>query len=213
MSNVQLYYMCSDRLKQTLRASGIQWDNIVPYGDKSPAQLYTDIGNDPYFCRGEESIDYTYFKGLVRNDITLYALVDGQVAGALNFMFNVKQGERIINFNGLCSPIKYAGAGVGQSLVRCLIRIAKQTSTAYIHLDCKGDVMYYYRDKFGFEITSTKTSYDDDDDDDDDASPTTYYFMRLDVSKVTGGRRRKRTAKRRQRANRRKNTRKRYLRK
>ena len=48
--------------------------------------------------------------------------------------------------------------------------------------------MNYYKNKFGFEITSTKMSYDDDDsDDEDDDDKQPYYFMRLDLSRVSGG--------------------------
>ena len=48
--------------------------------------------------------------------------------------------------------------------------------------------MKYYRNKFGFEIMSTKMSYDSDEDKDEvgglyyDEGP--YYFMRLDLSQL-----------------------------
>ena len=47
--------------------------------------------------------------------------------------------------------------------------------------------MKYYRDKFGFQVTSTRTSYDSDDDSDDEGVSIPYYYMTLDLSKVSGG--------------------------
>lgn len=47
--------------------------------------------------------------------------------------------------------------------------------------------MKYYRDKFGFEIISQREVYDSDDEDDEDL----YYDMRLDLSKVSGGKMKK----------------------
>ena len=212
MSSVQIYYICSDRLKTILLDSGIDLDMSVRFGEKSMVQVYNEIKNDPYFCRGEESIDYKYFLGLIRSDITLYTELDGKVSGALNFVFNQKDGERIINFNGICSPIKYTGLGIGEKLINSLIRIAKQSNTKYIFLDCKGKIMEYYRDRFGFDVTKSKKVYDSDEesnnesDNEDDNNNKMYYFMRLDLSKVSGGYRKKKrglkkTNKRRKRKN------------
>ena len=198
MSSIQIYYVCPDRTKKSLLKQGIELDISIRTGDKSLDQIYNEIKNDPYFCRDEESIDYNHFLGIIRNDITLYANLDDKIAGALNFAFNQKDGERIIHFNGICSPIKYSGEGVGQELINSLIRIAKQNDVKYIYLECKGNVMKYYRDKFGFEITSSQISYDSDDE--EDSSP--YYNMRLDLSKVSGGNKKnvlKKTNKRRKR--------------
>ena len=54
--------------------------------------------------------------------------------------------------------------------------------------------MKYYRDKFGFEITSQRESYDSDDSD-DESDGQIYYRMRLDLSKVSGGKMKKRYRK------------------
>ncbi len=185
MSNIQIYYICSDSVKTNLLKSEINLDISIQLGDRSLDKIYDEIKNDPYFCRGEESISYNHFLSLIMNDISLYASLDGRVVGILNFMFLEKDGERIINFNGICCPVKCEGKCVGKKLIKTLIHIAKDTNTKYIYLVCKGDIMNYYRDKFGFEITRTKMSYDSDDDELGlyyDEGP--YYFMRLDLSKV-----------------------------
>jgi hypothetical protein len=187
MSSVQIYYVCSDNVKTNLLNTGINLDNSISLGERTLDQIYNEIKNDPYFCRGEESISYNHFLSLVRNDITLYANLDGRVVGVLNFMFNEKNGERIINFNGICCPIKCSGKGVGKNLIKTLIILAKDTNTRYIYLVCKGDIMNYYRNKFGFEITREKLSFDSDEEQDAqgiyyDEGP--YYFMRLDLSRV-----------------------------
>jgi len=49
--------------------------------------------------------------------------------------------------------------------------------------------MKYYRNKFGFEIIEQRQAYNDDDDDDDDDK--LYYYMRLDLSKLSGGKMKK----------------------
>jgi len=186
MSNIQIYYICPDTIKRNLSDSEINLDVSIQLGDKSLEKIYDEIKNDPYFCRGEESISYNYFLSLIKNDITLYASLDGRVVGVLNFMFNEKDGERIINFNGICCPIKCAGQGIGKRLIYTLIHLGKQTNTKYIYLVCKGDIMNYYSNKFGFEITRAKTSFDSDEDEPGlyyDEGP--YYFMRLDLSEVT----------------------------
>jgi len=187
MSSIQIYYVCSDNVKTHVSNSGINLDNSIELGDRTLDQIYNEIKNDPYFCRGEESISYNHFLSIVRSDITLYANLDGRVVGVLNFMFNEKDGERIINFNGICCPIKCSGKGVGKNLIKTLIILAKDTNTRYIYLVCKGDIMNYYRNKFGFEITKEKTSFDSDEEQDGpglyyDEGP--YYFMRLDLSRV-----------------------------
>lgn len=191
MSSIQIYYVCPDRVKNNLLKQGIELDISIKTGDKSLNQIYNEIKNDPYFCRDEESINYHHFLGIIRNDITLYTDLDGKLAGALNFTFNEKDGERIIHFNGVCSPKKYYGKGIGQELIIALIRFAIQNNVKYIYLECKGNVMNYYRNKFGFEITNTSTAYDSDGE--EDSSP--YYDMRLDLSKVSGGKMKKRYRK------------------
>ena len=51
--------------------------------------------------------------------------------------------------------------------------------------------MKYYRDKFGFEIIEQRQSYDSDDEEDEEL----YYNMRLDLTKVSGGKMKKRYRK------------------
>jgi GNAT superfamily N-acetyltransferase len=186
MSNIQIYYVCPDSVKRNLFKSEINLDINIQLGDKSLDKIYDEIKNDPYFCRGEETISYNYFLSLIKNDITFYASLDGRVVGVLNFTFNEKDGERIINFNGICCPIKCEGQGIGKKLIKALIYLAKQTNTKYIYLVCKGDIFKYYSNKFGFKITREKMSFDSDEDEPGlyyDEGP--YYFMRLDLSEVT----------------------------
>ena len=187
MSNIQIYYYCNDRIRDKLIKDGIDLDTTVPIGDKRIDEIYNEIKQDPYFCREEESISYSHFLGLLRNDINLYAGMDDKIVGALNFIFNFKDGENIINFNGICSPLKYSGQCIGEKLINTLIRIAKQNNIKYIYLSCKGDIMEYYRNKFRFEIIEEKKYYDSDEDSDDDEEKLSYYSMRLDLSKVSGG--------------------------
>jgi N-acetylglutamate synthase-like GNAT family acetyltransferase len=184
MSNIQIYYICSDSVKTNLSKSEIDLNISIQLGDMSLDKIYDEIKNDPYFCREEETISYNHFLSLIINDISLYATLDGRVVGILNFMFLEKDGERIINFNGICCPIKCSGKGIGKRLIKTLIYLAKQTNTKYIYLVCKGDIINYYRNKFGFEITSTKMSYDSDDELGLYYDEGPYYFMRLDLSKV-----------------------------
>jgi len=188
MSTIQIYYICSDSVNKHLFDSGINLDITLQMGNRSLTQLYHEIKNDPYFCRGEESITYEHFSSLIRNDICLYATLDDRVVGVLNFMFNEKGSERIINLNGICCPIKCSGQGIGKRLIKTLIVLAKQTNSKYIYLECKGEIVNYYSDKFGFEIINTKSSYESDENDDqcdsyyDEEGP--YHIMRLDLSEV-----------------------------
>lgn len=156
-------------------------------GDKIFDQVYNEINADPNFCRKETSISYTHFLSIIRNDITLYADLDGKVAGASCFEFNIKDERNVIMFEGICWPEIYYGQGVGQELINTLIRIGKQNEIQYIFLECKGDIIKYYRDKFGFEIISQREVYHSDHEDDEDL----YYNMRLDLSKVSGGKMKK----------------------
>jgi predicted GNAT family acetyltransferase len=216
MSTVQIYYLYSDRLKKSL--SKINFDAIVNKGDMSLDELYNQIKKLPDFCRGEESIDYSYFLNLIASDINLYAVLDGNIAGVLSFMFNIKDGFNIINFNGICSPSKYSGQGVGQELIHTLIKIGKLNNIQYISLDCKGKIMNYYHDKFGFEIVSSHVSYEDDDDDSDEEDSTKpkelYYLMRLNLSNVSGGKKKRhKKGSNRKRTNRKRTNRKRTNRK
>jgi hypothetical protein len=185
MSSIQIYYVCSNNVKNNLLDSGVDLDISIQMGNRSLDQIYDEIKNDPYFCRGEESISYNHFLSLVRNDISLYASLDSKIVGVLNFIFNEKNGVRIINLNGICSPIKCSGKGIGKALINTLIMLGKQTNTKYIYLECKGKIVNYYIDKFSFQIINTKISCDSDDEDcsyyDEDGL---YYIMRLDLSEL-----------------------------
>ena len=185
MSSIQIYYICSDSVKKHVLDTRINLDISLQMGNRSLTQIYDEIKNDPYFCRGKESITYDHFSSLIKNDICLYASLDDRVVGVLNFMFNEKNGERIINLNGICCPIKCSGKGIGKSLIKCLIMIGKHTNTRYIYLECKGEIVNYYCSKFGFEIINTKTSYDSDEEVEsyyDEEGP--YHIMRLDLSEL-----------------------------
>lgn len=191
MSGLQIYYVCPDRVIKNLPKYGVDLDTSVRKGDKTLDEVYNEIKINPKFCREEVSIDYKHFLNIIRTDITLYADLDGKVAGALSFAFNRKDGEKVIMFEGICSPEIYSGQGVGQELINTLIRIGKMNDFKYIFLECKGSIMNYYKDKFGFEITTQREGYDSDDEDDGQM----YYRMRLDLSKVSGGKMKKRNRK------------------
>lgn len=186
MSIVQIYYVYNNNIKKKTERYGVDLDTSVRRGDKTINDVYEEIKSDPNFCRKEISIRYKYFLSIIRNDITLYADLDGKIAGALSFAFNVKDGDNVIMFGGICSPEIYSGQGVGQELINTLIRIGKQHDIKYIFLECRGDIMKYYS-KFGFEIIEQKVHYDSDDEEDTEL----YYKMRLDLSKVSGGKMKK----------------------
>ena len=187
MSNIQIYYVFPDRVKKILERFGIDLDMSIRIGDKTVDQVYNEIKADKNFCREETSISYTHFLSIIRTDITLYADLDGKVVGALSFAFNIKDGKKVIMFEGICSPEIYSGQGVGHELINTLIRIGKQNDIKYIFLECKGSIMNYYKDKFGFEIIDKRETYDSDDEDDIEL----YYDMRLDLSKISGGKMKK----------------------
>lgn len=193
MSNIQIYYLLPQQLKKSLDKMMIDLDISVRQGNITIQELYKQIKNDSEFCRNEESISYKHFLSLIYNDISLYAILEGKVVGALTFMFTEEDGEKIITFDGICSPIKYSGLGVGQELINTLIRIGKNNDIKYIFLECKGNLMNYYRDKFGFEVIGSKISYDSDDSDDEEGE--TYYNMRLDLSTISGGKKKRRNKK------------------
>lgn len=196
MSNVQIYYVCPDRVKKNLPKYGVDLDISVRMGNKTLDEVYSEIKRDPNFCREETSIDYTHFLSIIRTNVTLYADLNGKVAGALSFTFNKKDGDNVIMFEGICSPEIYSGKGVGQELIHTLIIIGKQNNSKYIFLKCKGDIMTYYRDKFGFEIIEQNQNYDSDDSDDE--GDELYYDMMLDLSKISGGKiKKKKSIKRR----------------
>jgi len=185
MSVIQIYYVSSERVLKNMPKYGVDLDISVRMGNKTLDEVYNEIKRDPKFCRDEQSIDYTHFLSIIRNGITLYADLDGKVAGALSFAFNIKDREKVIMFEGICSPKIYSGQCVGQELINSLIRIGKLNDLKYIFLKCKGDIIKYYRDKFGFEVIDQSQIYDSDDSDDEGGE--FYYDMRLDLTKVSGG--------------------------
>lgn len=216
MSDVQIYYTYIDYLgkyKKKLLSMNVELDISVSRGDKSVQEIYDVVKNDKFFCRGEESISKNYLLSLIQSDITLYADINDKVAGVLCFVFNKKDEELFINFNGICSPSIYSKQRVGENLIKSLITLARVNNVKYIKLDCKGSVMNYYRDKFGFEVTDVKSSCDSDNDSDEECDP--FYFMQLDLSKIGGYSKKKRGFKLTNKRHKRKNVtrRKRKLRK
>jgi N-acetylglutamate synthase-like GNAT family acetyltransferase len=167
-----------ERTKYKVARQGIILDNITK-GNKSIKDIYDEIQKDKEFCRNQESIDRNYLLSLVQSDIVLYAVIEDKLAGVLCFMFNVKpDGERILNLNGICSPKKYAGNKVGETLINTLISIAEISNIQGIYLDCKGRVKEYY-ENFGFDKINERTIYDSDDSD-DEGEP--HYFMKLTLN-------------------------------
>lgn len=201
MSYVQIYYLVPSHLTKSLERNDIDLDLDLRMGDKTFDEVYNEINSNPLFCRNEESITHEHFASSLRNDIVLYAKINDNIAGALTFTFNTRDGNEIIILNGICSPKNYSGTGVGEALINMLIRIGKTNNIKSIHLECRGDIAKYYR-KFGFVTTKEYKTYDEDDD-----ISYTYYFMMLDLSKVYGGRKRHTKSKRKSRKMKRKNTR------
>jgi N-acetylglutamate synthase-like GNAT family acetyltransferase len=209
MDSIQIYYLLPESLNKSLDILGVNLDTSIKKGSLSKLQLYLPIKGDREFCRDQKSINYKHFLSLIQNGIVLYAILDEKVVGALTFSFNVKNEDKIIMFDGICSPIKYSGLGVGQKLINSLIKVAKDNAIKYIYLECKGDIMNYYT-KFGFKILNKRVSYDSDDSDDEDGDGEPYYDMVLDMSKVTGGKKRvKINTKRNKKLKRKQRTRKR----
>jgi len=217
MSDVQIYYTYVDYLgkyKNRLSNMNIDLDISLTRGDKTIQEIYDVVNKDEAFCRDEKSISRNYLLSLIQSDITLYADIDDKITGVLCFAFNKINDDLIINFNGICSPFIYSKQRVGENLIKSLITLARVNGVKYIKLECKGSVMQYYRDRFGFQLIDTIFSYDSDEDSDDEKEP--YYFMRLDLSKISGGNKKKnRTLKKTNKRRKRKSvaTRKRNLRK
>ena len=63
-----------------------------------------------------------------------------------------------------------------------------------------------YKNKFGFVVSSQKTTYDSDAESDDEGEP--YYYMTLDLSTVSGGKKRRKRKTKKNRKYKRKQTRK-----
>lgn len=211
MSVIQIYYLIPSQLNKTLNFMNIDLSQILRLGDKTIDQVRNEIKSEPEFCRDESGIDFKYLFSSVISDITLYANLNGKVAGLLTFMFTEKDGNKYILLNGICSPAKYSGLGVGQELINTLIRIGKAFNINYIDLDCKGDSLMNYYKKFGFKISN---SYNIEDSDDEDDEGDIQYTMTLDLSTISGGKKKRKlrhayrkTLKRKTRRTKRKNTR------
>lgn len=193
MEDIQIYYSAPPNIIKSIAKQSFEIDPIVRLGDKDTKQLQDIINQTEKFCREEKSITIIHLNSSITSNIALYAKLENDVVGILTFMINVdRYGNKFINFDGICSPQKYSGKGIGDKLIDTLIRIARLNSIKYINLECKGEVMNYYK-KFGFVVTSEKTNYDSDEDSDDEGE--TSYYMRLDLSKDVGGNKRRRLIK------------------
>ena len=206
MSSIQIYYLIPSQLNKGLEKMGIDLSLILRQGDKTIEEVKKEIKSEPKFCRDELGINYDHFVSLIYSDVSIYASLDGNVAGLLAFMFVERQGKKYILINGLCSPLKYGGKGIGQELINTLIRIGKNFNIDYINLECKGDALMNYYKKFSFIVTNKKMAYDSDDSDNEDYGEP-YYNMRLDLSTVSGGKRKLKSFKRKSRRVKKKNTR------
>lgn len=189
---MEVFYLCSESLKRYLSKLNINLDASVPYGDKTLSDIYDEIKTNPQFCRDEKSIKYSYFLSILKNQIIIYTNVDDKLAGVLIFMFNEKDGKKIINFDAICSPSEYSSKGVGKLLINTLIKIGSDNNVSHIYLECNGYALRNYYSKFGFETINIETSYDSDDDEMDEPR----FIMRLDLSeKKIGGRNKKKSIK------------------
>jgi hypothetical protein len=192
MSDIQIYYNASSNILNSVKNQNYELDPLVRLGYKSIAEILTSVKTKSGFCRNEESITIRHLLNSIISNIVLYALLDDNICGILTFMFNQNsKGERIINFDGICSPEQFKGLGIGEKLIDTLIRIGKFNGIKYINLECNGRIMKYYKKRFGFIISREKIIYDSDAESDDEGEP--YYYMTLDLSKVTGGKRKIKT--------------------
>ena len=203
MSDIQIYYLIPPQLNRNLNEMNIDLSQILRTGDKTLQDVRNEIKTEPEFCGDEYGIEFKYLYSSIISDISLYASLNSKVVGLLTFMILDRGSTRHILLNGICSPAKYSGLGVGQELLNTLIRIGKSYNVKYINLDCKGDGLMNYYKKFGFVVTK---SYSVEDSDDEDDEGIDHYTMRLDLSKISGGnKKRRRTLKRKTRRS--KNTR------
>ena len=186
-SDIQIYYLYSPHLQKSLNIMNVDLSVNFRKGDKTPDSLNSEIKTNPKFCRNEESIRFKHLQDLIYNDVILYAELNGKVVGVLTFIPTIKNNNRTIIFNGICSPIEYSKLGIGKELIETLIRLAKLYNFKFIKLDCQGSIMNYYKNKFGFQVTGQHSAYDSDDDSDDEGSSEIYYEMMLDVDSVSGG--------------------------
>jgi hypothetical protein len=208
MSVIQIYYLIPSQLNRNLGQMNINLNQILQTGNKTIQEVRNEIKTEPQFCRDEYGIDFNHLHSSVGSDISLYAILDGKIAGLLTFMFLARDSERYILLNGICSPQKYSGLGIGQELINTLIRISKSFNVKYIKLDCKGEGLMNYYKQFGFTVSKRYTADDSDDSDDSDDEGSIHYTMILELSRISGGKKKKvRTLKRKTRRAKRKNTR------
>ena len=183
MSNIEIYSLIPPNLNKGLERMRINLTPILAPGNKNIAEVTTEVKENKKFCRDEIGISYNYFVSLISSDISIYALLDGKIAGLLTFMIlEDLEGKKFL-LHGLCSPIEYANKNIGKILIETLIKMGKLLNINYIELQCKGDFLMNYYRKFGFIIKYKNINYDSDDEEEDDA----YYNMSLDLSKTTGG--------------------------
>ena len=205
MSDIQIYYAAAGNVIKGLQKNNYDIDPLVRLGTKTIDEILTYVRTSSEFCRDEESITIMHLSSSILSNVVLYAILDENICGVLTFMFNENsKGDKIINFDGICSPKEFKGLGIGNQLIDTLIRIGKFNGVKYINLECKGRVMQYYKKRFGFIISQEKIVYDSDAESDDEGE--TYYYMTLDLSTVTGGKRKRRT-KRNKKSKRKKQTR------
>jgi hypothetical protein len=186
MEDIQIYYTAPMNIVNNLKKLNLDVESTVRSGYKSDAEIKQAIMSDPGFCRDEKSITKKHLLGTMSSNISLYAILNEEVVGMLTFMFNqTSSGDNIINFDGICSPAKYSRLGVGKQLIETLIKIGKINGVKFINLECTGSLMNYYKNKFGFTIVEENTSYDSDDDSEDEGEA--HYLMTLDLSSLSGG--------------------------
>jgi predicted N-acetyltransferase YhbS len=197
MEDIQIYYSAPQNVINSITKQGFEIEPIVRLGDKDTKQLQDIINKTKEFCRKQKSITIIHLKNSITSNVTLYANLDNEVVGILTFINNTdRYGNKFINFDGICSPEKYSGRSIGEKLIDTLIRIGKLNDIKYINLECKGELMKYYK-KFGFIVTSERKKYDSDNDSDEDSDneDEISYYMILDLSKLVGGNKRRRLFK------------------
>jgi len=191
MEDIQIYYIATPSIISNLKKQHIELDPLVRLGNKTFEELKNIINTSQEFCRDEKSITVNHLVNSLSSNFVLYAEKNNEVLGVLIFMFNeTRSGDKFINFDGICSPKMYSGLGIGHNLIDMLIRIGKFNGINYIKLECKGNIMNYYK-KLGFVISEQKITYDSDEDSDDEGEP--YYYMTLDLLTASGGKRKRKT--------------------
>jgi|LakMenEpi03Aug12_release.lakeMendotaPanAssembly.Ray.scaffolds.fasta_scaffold342485_2 hypothetical protein len=208
MDDIQIYYAASENIIRNLTKQSIELDSVVRLGNKTTDELKTIITSSNKFCRDEKSITVKHLVNSLSSSVILYASRNEEVLGVLIFMFNENRSrEKFINFDGICSPEAFGGLGVGHNLIETLIRIGRFNGVSYIKLECKSNMVKYYKNKFGFEVSEQKTIYDSDAESDDEGE--SYYYMTLRLSTVSGGKKRRKRKTKKNKKSKRKQTKKR----